>query len=119
MDHSVSLPAGGASNDTRNYGLDLLKALAMLLVVTLHVLGHGGILYGTKPLSAHYTLAWAMESLAYPAVDIYVIITGYLYAGRQARAKNIVGLWFQVFFYSMLIPIVLKLVGYIGFTLPL
>lgn len=28
----------------RNYGIDALRLFSMLLVVTLHVLGHGGVL---------------------------------------------------------------------------
>lgn len=33
-----------AGENTRNYGIDLLKILSMLLVALLHVLGQGGIL---------------------------------------------------------------------------
>lgn len=101
----------GAAEDTRDYGLDLLKILAMLMVVTLHVLGHGGVLKSTVTRT-DYALAWGLESLAYPAVNAYVIVTGFLYAGRPCRIRNIVSLWLQVFFYSVLIPAVLRLLGY-------
>ncbi len=29
---------------TRNYSLDLLRIVAMLMIVTIHVNGHGGVL---------------------------------------------------------------------------
>lgn len=31
---------------TRNYGIDLLKILAMFMITILHTQGHGGILWG-------------------------------------------------------------------------
>lgn len=38
------------TND-RDYGIDLLRILSMILIAILHVLGQGGILSHVQPLS--------------------------------------------------------------------
>ena len=101
-----------AHQESRNYGIDLLRIIAMLMVTTLHILGHGGVLADTKLFSLNYEISWAMETIAYCAVDVYVMITGFVYANKNVRLSKIVVLWFTVFFYSALIPIVLKALGY-------
>ena len=63
----------------RNYGADLLRSLAMLMVVVLHYLSKGGILTevptGTWP--ALDATAWVMEGLCIVAVNVYMLISGY------------------------------------------
>ena len=95
----------------RNVGIDLLKAVAILFVILLHTLGLVGVLKNTTPLTLNYEIAWGLESIAYCAVDAFIITTGFLYAGRKPRTSGIVELWAEVFFYSALIPIVLTCIG--------
>ena len=99
-------------HDAHNYGIDLLRIIAMLMVTTLHVLGHGGVLSSTQNYSLNYEISWAFETVCYCAVDVYVMITGFVYAGRQVRPSKILQLWCVVFFYSALIPVILKLTGF-------
>ena len=40
-------------NSGRNYGIDLLRIVAMMMIPLLHVLGHGGILGTLTPLEIH------------------------------------------------------------------
>ena len=52
-------------------GIDVLRCLAMLMVVILHVLGHGKILKTSAGISSiPYEL---LESLCYGAVDIFAM----------------------------------------------
>lgn len=46
----------------RNIGIDLLKIVSMLMIVTLHMLGHGGVLDNMPPMSRCYQVAWLMKS---------------------------------------------------------
>lgn len=85
----------------RNYGIDLLRMLLMLMVLILHVLGGGGILDAATPLSRNYNAAWLLETLSYCAVDCYVIITGYVHMGNRYRLSSYVLLWLQVLTYSL------------------
>lgn len=65
-----------ASTDKRNYGIDLLRMVAMFMVVILHVLGQGGVLAKTAGLKNH--IAWLLETGAYCAVDCFAIISGFV-----------------------------------------
>lgn len=46
---------------TRNYGIDFLRMISMIMIVMLHTLGHGGILRSVSFLSVHYQIAWLLE----------------------------------------------------------
>lgn len=90
----------------RNYGIDLLRLVSMLMVVTLHTLGHGGVLNMVAERAAsgkvvNYGVAWLLEILAYGAVDIFVMITGYAYAKSKYKFSGLFVMWLQVFFYSL------------------
>lgn len=47
---------------TRNYGIDFLRMISMIMIVMLHTLGHGGILRSVSFLSVHYQIAWLLGS---------------------------------------------------------
>ena len=57
----------------RNYGIDLLRLVAMFMVVVLHVLGHGGILNAATGIN--YSISMLLRICAYCAVDCYAIIS--------------------------------------------
>ena len=44
----------------RNYGIDMLRILAMLYVVVLHCLGLGGVLVNCEGNTTQHTVAWFM-----------------------------------------------------------
>ncbi len=98
---------------TRNFGIDTLRIVSMVGVVFLHVLGHGGIL--NLDLSpANYLIAYFFEILACPAVNCFVLVSGYVgYKGENVfpKIKNILSLMFTVIFYSVSIFLVFTLLG--------
>ena len=53
---------------TRNYGIDFLRMISMIMIVMLHSLGHGGILRSVSFLSVHYQIAWLLEVIAFGVV---------------------------------------------------
>lgn len=89
----------------RNYNIDLFRIIAAFLVTVLHVLGQGGILKSTSPNETNYWIAWFLEICSYCAVNCFVLISGYVMVNKTVKAKNIIGLWLQVLFYSLLITI--------------
>ena len=62
----------------RNIGIDLLKIVSMLMIVTLHMLGHGGVLDNMPPMSRCYQVAWLIEIACYGAVNCYALASGFL-----------------------------------------
>ena len=88
--------------EKRNFNIDLFRILAAFLVTVLHVLGQGGILKSTSPTEINYWIAWLLEICAYCAVNCFALISGYVMVNKTIKAKNILGLWFQVLFYSLL-----------------
>lgn len=84
----------------RNIGIELLRIIAMIAIMVLHVLGRGGVLNVAPALTKNYEAAWVMEILCYTAVTAYALISGYAGLEGSFHFTNIVYLWLQVFFYS-------------------
>ena len=87
----------------RNVGVDLLRVIATVQVIILHILGQGGILAAAPSGGAVYWTAWFLEIFAYCAVNCFGVISGYVMVDRRVKAKNIIVLWIQALFYSLLI----------------
>ena len=94
----------------RNFGIDLLRILAMYMVVVLHVLGCGGILETCEQFSVNYYIAWFLETSAYCAVNVFAMISGYVMVSTRFNGFKMIPLWLTVFFYSLVITILFKFV---------
>ena len=90
----------------RIYGLDLLKILSAIMIIILHVLGRGGILYNTMPFSLNYEIAWMLEIGCYCAVNCYALISGYVLSEKEIKYNKIIKTWFQIVFYTVCISLV-------------
>ncbi len=94
------------NTNTRNYGIDLLRIVSMVMIVTLHVLGAGGLLYKVRVFTLRGEIVWGMEIACFCAVNIYALISGYINANAKFRVANIVFLWLQTVAYLLLFTIV-------------
>ena len=92
--------------EERNYGIDILRIVSMFGVMSLHILGHGGVLDHTRILSINYNLAWLLEVIAYCAVDCFVLITGYVTIHTKYKPSNLFLLWLQTEIYSIVIMLI-------------
>lgn len=95
----------------RNYGIDLLRCLSMMMVATLHVLGHGGVTKAVEVGTVNYWIAWFLEMAAFSAVNCYALISGYVGVNSSGRYRNVIPLWLQVMFYSVGIAVLFELVA--------
>ncbi len=96
----------------RIYGIDLLRICSMIGVIVLHIMGHGNVLETTDS-SFGFSVAWLIEIIAYPAVNCFVLISGfvgYRDSDYYPKIKNILSLLFTVLFYSVIICLVFKFV---------
>ncbi|MBQ8039080.1 MAG: acyltransferase [Lachnospiraceae bacterium] len=91
----------------RQANFEILRIVAMVMIVTMHFMQRGGIL---QPLSTDITvtncIAWLIESFCIVAANCYVLVAGYFLVDTQWKGKKLVALVGQVLFYSLLIPVV-------------
>lgn len=103
---------GSGLHKKRMLNIELLRLLAMMMVVSLHYLAKGQLLEPLAgPLSAKGHLAWLLESFSIVAVDVYVLVSGYFLVETGFRCRRVISLVLQVMFYTCLIPLVLIAAG--------
>ena len=81
-----SLSAGGE----RNYGIDLLKIVAMMFVCILHVCNYGGVSSKslTESFPDNHKLIIFLQALTYCAVDVYAMVSGYLGYNKKFKLSR-------------------------------
>ena len=84
--------------------LELVRCVAMMMIIVLHFLGKGGLLRSMTYASWNFTdvLAWGLEILSMVAVNLYMLISGYLLCESRFRLSRLVQLLLQIVFYSVL-----------------
>ena len=97
---------------SRETGYDLLRILAMFMVLTLHFLSQTDSLIGCgRELTGVRFAGSAAESLSIVAVNCFVLMSGYFLSEKGFRIEKLLLLFLQVLFYSCLIPLVLTAAG--------
>ena len=103
----------------RQANFELLRILAMLMVVAMHFLSHtGGILppaAGRMPEMREIS-GVLVESFCIVAVNVYVIISGYFLSEKSFSFRRLLRLLCQILFYTLLIPPVLAAAGVLEFS---
>lgn len=84
----------------RNYGIDVLRIAAMMMVLILHLMGATHVLPPENYDSASYRVGWLLEIAAYCGVNCYALITGYVCCEGSFKYERVITLWFQVIFYT-------------------
>lgn len=98
--------------DKRNYGIDLLRVLSMIFVIILHCNLQGGLISNVTQNSIQYKFIWLLEIIAYPAVNIFALITGYvLYDKKDIKIKNYLNLWLEVAFYAFFVNLLFDIIN--------
>ena len=89
----------------RNYGIDLLRLVSMLMVVSLHILEFyvGGVMKGAESLTFKGEFLWTLEILCLGAVNIYALISGFVGYKSRHKASNIIYLCLQLIFFTLII----------------
>lgn len=98
---SAALNTNGHSG--RNYGIDALRIVSMIMIPILHIMGHGGILTAAESFSLNYDIVWLIKAAACCAVNCYGLISGYVGYGRKFKYSNILYLCLQAAFYTLII----------------
>ncbi|MDG0060848.1 MULTISPECIES: acyltransferase [Priestia] len=92
-------------NMPRQSNLELLKIVAILMVIILHYFNAdmgGGLKYVNSGTFNYYAMNY-IESLSIIAVNCFVLITGYFLTGKETiRVKKVIDLVFVTIFYGLL-----------------
>lgn len=96
----------------RQANFEVLRVLAMAMIVAMHFMLKGGI---AVPMSDDGSLvnhiAWIIEAFCIVAANCYVLIGGYFMIEVEWKLKKLIALVMQVLFYSLLVPLACLLLG--------
>ena len=86
----------------RNYGIDVLRILAMLFVVMSHVVGAGLLSHCTiAPFTVKREMLAVLSAVYICAVNCYALISGYVGLHARHQNRSIIKLWFLVVVYNV------------------
>lgn len=87
----------------RMANLELLRCLAMMMVVVLHYLGKGELLpkLTGENIGNAGMAAWLLEAFCIVAVNVYMLISGYFLCMSSFKLSRLIRLWLQLWMYSV------------------
>ena len=97
----------------RMANLELLRCIAMMMVIALHFLGKGNLLppLDSRSMEAVGYASWLLESFCIVAVNVYMLISGYFLCTSSFKLSRLAGLWLQLEFYSITFGLIGALSG--------
>lgn len=90
----------------RDYGIDLLKIVAMLFVVIKHIIFGGGFALSYEKSGITGGILAVLHAFVCPAVNCFVLASGWVMCQKEFKIGRIVKLWCEVEFYSLLVLLV-------------
>ena len=97
---------------TRQGNMELLRIIAMLMVVILHYLGKGqAVTSMTEDTGILNLCLWFFEAMCIVTINLYILISGYFLVDAKWKISRLVSLWLQVMFYSAGVPVVCLVLG--------
>ena len=86
---------------TRQANLELLRLLAMVFVVTAHLMNHGNLIGAAKRGTASYYLVWTLFGVSFTCINLYLLISSYFLTESRFSLWKLVKLAVQVLFYAL------------------
>ena len=97
------------SDIKRNQGIDLLRLISTILIVSLHVLSQGGILKAAGNFTIKGEILWLFQTLCFGGVNTFALISGYVGLRAKHKPSNLILLWIQVVFYTVLSALIINI----------
>lgn len=95
----------------RNVGIDLLRIISMCMIIVIHMNSYGKASEMIDVFSFKYFLSQGLAFFVASSVNIYAMISGFVSGSKTVHGSSIrkfLKLWFQVFFYSVLLMLIFK-----------
>lgn len=98
---------------SRMANLELLRCVAMMMVVVLHYLGKGNLLADLtgENVEAFGIAAWGLEAFCIVAVNLYMLISGYFLCESSFKPGRLLRLLLQVWTYSVAVGLLAAAAG--------
>ncbi len=93
----------------RNFGIDLLRIVAMMFVIVLHLVGVGGICAQAPLLGGNFLVTQFLRTATFCAVNVYALISGFVGWNRGAKLSGLLILWLKVICFCVGITLFTKL----------
>lgn len=101
----------------RQANFELLRIVAMFMIITLHYLVKGDpALYELNGRTSVYYAVKLLEAFCIVSVNCYVLLSGYFLIESEWKPGRILSLLLQVLFYSILIPVLMLCIGMISWS---
>ena len=97
---NISLSIPNTEKSSRNYGIDMLRIISMIMVIILHIITKSNFLKMPQSISVKNETVTILRMLCFCAVNVYAIISGFVgYIKSSHKYSSLIHLWAQVFFY--------------------
>lgn len=96
----------------KNYGIELLRVIAMYFIVIHHIIGQGGAMESLSSNSPQFQIGSIFYVVSCCAVNIYALISGFVLCDKTFCLSRLTNLYFSIIFYTVSIYILLILLGY-------
>ena len=96
----------------RNANFELLRIVAMLMILVLHYNSHANVLLQLGvPANRVQIFATILEGFCITGLNTYVFLSGYFLSKSKIKPGKIIQLICQVYFYTILISVAMMIVG--------
>lgn len=93
----------------RNYGIDLLRIVAMVFVIVLHLTGVGGICSAAALGTPQFYISQFFRIATFCAVNCYALISGFVGWNRTPKLSGLLSLWLKVIAFCVAITVFTQL----------
>ena len=89
----------------RQANMELLRIVAMCMVVVLHYLIKGEAAVSlVENFTALNIVLWLVKAFCIVTINVYVLLSGYFLLEAKWKVSRLLNIWFQVLFYSIGVP---------------
>lgn len=100
--------------EKRKSNFEWLRVLAMGMIISLHYMFKGSVVLPmTQDTSLANLIMWLITYACLPAVNVYVLISGYFLVETEFRFRRLIDLCIQVLEYSIIVTVVMVVSGQI------
>ena len=111
-------PKSNRETAIRQSNIELLRIIAMIIIVAYHFSVHGGFVFNSNTITINRLWIQFIRIGGKTGVDVFVLISGYfLINSNKVITSKVLKFWFQIFTYSIVIFVIFTLSGIVPFDL--